>query len=107
MPPRTMLAVRLLLLVAIASAEGRRTQQQAPGSRPVDRHVGRWTAAPTLVPGTSQQPDGPLGGNGDFGFVIGGGRECCGGHCCANGGGASVADGDLNFFYGKNDFWVK
>ena len=74
-----------------------------PGAavHPVERHVGVWTSAPKLVPGTAQQPDGPLAGNGDFGVVIGGGRECCGGQCC---GGPGVLDADLGFFFGKNDY---
>lgn len=72
-------------------------------AHPVDRHIGRWISAPRLVPGTSQQPDGPLAGNGDFGVVLAGGRECCGGKCC---GGAGVRDADLGLFFGKNDFWA-
>ena len=38
-----------------------RSRPTSATTRPVDRHIlGRWTAAPKLVPGTSQQPDGPL-----------------------------------------------
>ena len=71
------MALRLLpvLLPALPSA-GSDSGSDAV-ARPVERHVGVWTAAPTSVPGTSQQPDGPLAGNGDFGFVIGGKDTVC------------------------------
>tara|TARA_B110000208_G_scaffold170379_1_gene211868 strand:+ start:120 stop:2885 length:2766 start_codon:yes stop_codon:yes gene_type:complete len=72
-------------------------------AHPVSRHVGRWETAPTRVPGTAQQPDGPLCGNGDVGVVLGGARECCGGSCCNP---PAVKQADLLFALGKNDFWI-
>jgi hypothetical protein len=79
-------------------------------ARPVDRHVGRWDAAPVAVPSRSPT-DGPLAGNGDFGVAIGGGRRCAspyGGKSppCAVDGGANVSTADLGLWFGKSDYWI-
>ena len=97
MAPSTM-ALAAALVAAGSSAAGGGAR-----ARPIHRHVGRWASSPNLVPGAFQQPDGPLAGGGDFGVVIGGGRNCCGGRCCTSPG---VMDADLGFYFGKNDYWV-
>ena len=99
------------VIVESAGPRGRlrwKTDERAGLGRPVDRHIGRWETSPNLVPGgvgtgASQQPDGPLAGNGDFGVVVGGGRNCCGGRCCER---PNIAMADLALYFGKNDFWI-
>ena len=73
--------------------------------RPVERHIGRWNRPPLYVP-TRVPTDGPLAGNGDFGVVVGGGRQCTLDGGCAIAGGANVSDADIGFWFGKSDFWI-
>jgi hypothetical protein len=56
---------------------------------PVQRHVGRWNATPTMTPGTGNVIDGPLIGNGDAGAAL-----------------TSSGPNTLDFYLGKNDYWA-
>ena len=87
-------AAILLLLFATA----------APGPRPVDRVVGRWTTPPTKVPSDSVV-DGPLLGNGRFGAVLGSDIGCVGDEhpgCNAS----APSRGEVRFYFGANDMYA-
>ena len=52
----------------------------------IDSYKAIFTASPHNVP-TNKVPDGPIAGNGDVGFVLGGTPE------------------EIDFYFSKNDFW--
>eukprot|EP01047_Picozoa_sp_COSAG01_P018503 COSAG01_NODE_1004_length_12197_cov_8.942718_6_plen_329_part_00 len=83
----------LVQLAAAACMVGSGCASPADGSGPtmlpVQRHVGRWTTAPTMTPGTGNVIDGPLIGNGDAGAAL-----------------ASARAETLDFYLGKGDFWA-